>query len=148
ADLGVVSVARDVDEARIETMERIAPCQDANGAALVEIDDAADDADQVLHARLKQLVSRVGFQNVQYGFTVVPRGVQSEVLDHSLDFAPQHRNVTRATEVRTRGPQTEEAVLANDPALRVEPFDADVIEILSPMNGCDGVRLRDDEHLA
>ena len=71
AHFGVVAIARDVDQARIETVIGVAADEQAHGAALVQVDYAAGDADQVIDAGLEELVARIGLQDVQYGLAVV-----------------------------------------------------------------------------
>ena len=96
ADLGVVAVARDVDEERIKTLEGIAAHEQPHRAAFVQVDDAAGDADQILHRRLEELIARIRFEHVHYGLGVVTLRIKAEVTDNALDLLAQHRNLARA----------------------------------------------------
>ncbi len=146
--LGVVAVARHVDEAGIKAVERIAAHQNAHRAPLIQVDDSAHDADQVLHIGLEQLVARIGFQHIQHGLAVVAVRVETEVLDDPLDFAAQDRNVARTAIVRTRSPQSQKPMLARHAAAAVEGLDADVVEILGAVHRCDRVGFRDVQQSA
>src|SRR5262249_5626196 len=136
------------DQTRVEPVERVAPRKQADRAPLVEIDDSANDSDEVFNVRLEQLIARVGLEHVEYGLAVVSGRVESEILDDSRDFPAQHGNVTGTAVVGARRPQPEKAVLADDAALRVESLETDVVEILAPVHGCGRVGFGDDEHFA
>ena len=79
AYLRVVAIARDVDEAGVEAAEGIAPHEEAHLLALVEIDDAANDAHQVRDRGLEELIARIGLEHVQHRFAVVARRRDTEV---------------------------------------------------------------------
>ena len=115
--------------------------------ALVEVDDAAHDPDQVRHRRLEQLVAREGLERVHQRLVVVARRLEPEMSDDALDLVPQHRNLARALAVGRRSPQADEAALAGHPAARVEGLDADVVEVGRAVDGRDRVRLGDDQRL-
>src|SRR6185437_4243771 len=116
AHLRVVTVARHVHQAGVEALIGIAPRQQAHRAALVEIDDTSGDADQVLDARLKELIPRVGLEHVEDGLAVVAVRIETEILDYAIDLAPQHRDVARTAVIGGRSPEPQEPVLADDPA--------------------------------
>ena len=103
--LRAVAIARHVDQHGIETMERVAAREHAHRAALIEIDDSAHDADEVLDVRLEQLLARIGLEDVQDRLAVVAVGVEVEELDDSLDLAPQNGNVAGTAVVRAGSPQ-------------------------------------------
>ncbi len=145
ARLGVVPVARDVDEAGVEAAERVAPYEQAQLLAFVQIDDAANDRDEIVDARLKQLVARKGFQDVQHGLGVVTLRAEPELVEDLAHLVAQHRNFARALAVRARSPKAQEAVLAIHRAARVEGLEAHVVEIAAAMHGRNGIRLGDDE---
>src|ERR1700683_2421808 len=143
----VVAVARHVHQARVEALIGIAPYQQAHRAPLVQVDDAADDADQIGETRLEQLVARIGLEHVEHGLAVVAGRIETEVLDDALDLAAQHRDVARAAVVGGRSPQADEAVLAIDAAAAVKGLHADVVEQLAAMHRGGGVGLGDDQQL-
>src|SRR6185312_7946125 len=119
-DFSAVAIARNVDEAGIEPVERVAASEQAHGAPLVEIDDSAHDADEVVHVRLEQLVSWISLEDVEHRFAIVAVRIEPEVLDDSLDLAAQDGNVARTAVVDARSPQSQEPMLAGDAAAAVE----------------------------
>ena len=76
--LGVVAVTGHVDEAGVEAAEHVAAHEEADLRALVEVHDAAHDADEVRDRRLEQFVTRESFQRVNERLVVVARGLQPE----------------------------------------------------------------------
>ncbi len=125
----------------------VAADQHAYVAALVEIDDAAGDTDEVVDGCLEKFVPGIRLEHVHDGLAVMTLRIEAEVLDDALDFAPQYGNVPRASVVGRGGPQAEETMLAGDSPLGVEGLDADVIEVLGAMNAGGGIGLRKDEQL-
>jgi len=132
---GVVPIARDINEARIKTMIGIAADEHAHSAALVQVDYAPSDANQVIDARLEELVARVGFQDIEYRLAVVARRVETEVFDDAIDLAPQNGDIAWRAMVGSGGPQAQKAVFTVDFAAIVKGFDADVVEVLTAMYG-------------
>src|SRR5262249_4700191 len=86
-------------------------------------------------------------QHREHRLAIVACGIEPEMLDDALDLAAQYRNIARAAEVGSGGPQAEEAMLAVDAAAGVEGLDADVIEQRGAMNGRGRVRLGADQQL-
>ena len=148
AHLSAVAIARYVDEERIEALKRIAPGEEAHGAPLVQVDDAARNADQILHRRLEEFVAGIGFEHVQHGFGVVALRVESKVADHALDLLAQHRDFARAELIGGRRPQAEKAMFAGHFAARAEALHADIVEIGRAMHARHGIGFRQDEELA
>ena len=99
ARLRVVTVARHVHEARVEAAERVAAHEQANLRPLVEVDDAAQDADEVGNRRLEQFVARERLQSVDERLVVVARGIQPEVVDDALHLVAQDRDLVGAPAV-------------------------------------------------
>src|SRR5690606_5420552 len=126
ANLRVVAIARHVDERRIEAAEDIASQEHAHAPPLVQVDDAARDANQVGDAGLEQLVARIGLENVHEGLRVVARRVEVEMIDDAPNLLREERNFTRAAMIDPRGEQPQEALLARHASRSVERLDADV----------------------
>ncbi len=145
---GAVAVTGNVDEARIKTMVRVATRQYAHRPAFVEVDDPTRNADQVIDARLKQLVPRIRLEHIEDGLAVVPVRIEAEVLDDFFHFAAQDWNVTRTSVVSARSPQSEKPVFTADSAAIVESLDADIVQVFAAMHGRDGVGLRNDQKFA
>jgi hypothetical protein len=64
AQLGRVGLARRVDEADDEALERIAPDEEPESLPLAQVQDAGRRAQEVVLARLEQLVARIGGEDV------------------------------------------------------------------------------------
>ena len=92
AHLGVVAIARHVDQAGIEAPVGVAAREQAHASAFVEIDDAAHAGDQLRGRHLEQFVAREVLDDVHHGLGVVALRRQVEVLDHRVELAPQQRN--------------------------------------------------------
>ncbi len=144
-DLGVVALARHVDEAGDEAREGVAAQEQAERLALVQVQDLLHDLEQLVVAGLQQLVARIGLEDVDQRLARVAGGRQAGALDQPRDLVPEQRDLARIAIVGGRGEQAEEAVLAQDLALGVEPADAEVVEIDRPVHGRAGVGLGDHQ---
>ena len=147
AQLGRVVLARRVDEAGKEALERIAPHEQAEALALAEMQDSHRRAQQLVLGDLEQLVARIVLEDVDQRLAGVTARRQPCARDDVGDLAPQQRNVRRLCAVRGRREQAEEAILAADFSLRVEALDRDVVEIAGPVHGRARRRLGHDEQL-
>ncbi len=144
-DLGVVALARHVDEARHEPGERVAPEEQADLLPLLQVQDLLRDLEQLLFRHLEQLVARIRLENVGQRLARVPGRRQVGALHHALDLVPEQRDVARIAVVRGRGEQAEEAVLADHLALGVEPLDPDEVQVHRAVHGRARVRLGDHQ---
>src|ERR1700730_18255207 len=75
-------------------------------------------------------------------------GGQREVFHHLRHFVPQHGNFAWVAAVGRRSPQAQESLLADQAALGVEMFDADIVEVSGPVNGRYQIRLGDEKDVA
>ena len=141
AHLGVVAVARHEHQAGVEALVAVTPHEQTHAAALVEVDDAADDRDELGGRCLEQFVARKGLDHVDHGLGVVALRGQAEVRDDRIELAPEQRDLGRRLVIGARSPQSEKAMLAGDVALRVEGLDAHVVEIAAAMHRRGCVRL-------
>ena len=144
-DLGVVSLARHVDQARDEPGERIAAQEQPDLLPLLQMQDFLRDLEQLVLRHLEQLVARIGLEDVGERLGRVPGGRQVGARHHRGHLVPKQGNVARIAVVGRRGEQAEEAVLAHHPALGVETLDADEIQIDRAMHRRAGVRLGDHQ---
>ncbi len=135
AHFGVVPIARHVDQTRPEAVIRITPHQQPHRSTLVKVDHSPCDTDQIVDARLEELIARVGLEYVDHGLAVVAGGVQAKMLDHALDLAAQNRDVARAAVISGGCPQAEEAMLAAHAPAIVEVLHPDIVEIFGAMHG-------------
>ncbi len=144
AGLRVVAVARHIQQAGKEALVRVAAREQAHAAALVQVDDAAAGAQQLLHARLEQFVARMTLEHVHQRLAVVAHRRHADLVDHALHLVPQQRDLPRAGAVGGGGEQADEAALADDFAASIERLDGDVVEIGGAVHGRHGVRLGHD----
>src|SRR5690606_33858482 len=111
------------------------------------IDHAAHDADQIAHARLEELIARVGLDYVHRGFGVVAGGIQAEMSDDAVDLVRKQRDFARTAVVHRRSEQAEEAPFAAHAPRSVERLHSYVIEIRGAMHGRYRVCFGDDQQL-
>ncbi len=148
ADLSIVFFARHVDQAGIESAERIAPQQHADARALLQAEYSRDDAVQLGDARLEQFVARKGFENVLQRLAVMAVRSQCEVRHHLRHLVTQHGDLARIAAVGGGSPQSQESLLADQTALGVEMLDPDVIKVAGAVNGGLEVGLGDEHDVA
>ncbi len=143
--LRVVAIARHVDHRGVETTESIAAEEHPDALALVQIHDAAHDADQFADVRLEKLVAWIGFEHVHDGLGVMTRRIEAEMIDDAFDLVTQQRDLARTAVVDGRGEQTQKTPLSADASRLVERLEADVVEVRRAMYGGDRVCLCDRE---
>ena len=144
-EVGVVALARDVDQARDEPGEGVAAQEQADGLALVQVQDLLHGLEQLVVVGLEQFVPRVGLEDVGERLARVAGRRQLGALEHPRHLVAEQRDLARIAIVGGRGEQAEEAVLADHLALGVEAADPDVVEIDRPVHGRARVRLGDRE---
>jgi hypothetical protein len=142
-----VAVARHVHHARAEAAKGIVAHQQAHRTPFVQVDDGTHDADQLRHARLEQLVARIGLEHVDDGLGVMALRRETEMRHHLLDLAPQQRHLARRTVIRRGRPQTEKAMLAGHAAGAVEFLHADVVEVGAAVHRRQRGSLRQDQRM-
>ena len=147
AQLRRVVLARRVDEAHEETLEGIAPHEQPEPLPLAEVQDAHRRAQQLVLARLEQLVARIARENVEQRLAGVAAGRDPRPGNDVGRLAAQEWNIRRTGAVRGRGIQTEEAMLAAHIARCVEAFDADIIQIAGAVHGRARIGLGDDQEV-
>ena len=134
-DLGVVALARNIDENRDETLERIVAHEHANPPALLDAENAEADLEQRVRIDLEQLVARIGFEDVLQGLVVMPVGREARALEHALHLAAQQRNFERAAVIGGRGEEADEAAFANHPAGGLEQLETDDVHRHAAVHG-------------
>jgi hypothetical protein len=132
---------RQVDEAGEEPLEAVAAHPQPQPLAVLQLQDRDGVAVQVVDLGLQQLVARVAVQDVDehLRLVVVPR--VGGALQHRAHLPPHDRDVEQRLLGDVLRVQPEEAALAGGPALRVEPPDADVVEVAPALHGRPGVGL-------
>jgi hypothetical protein len=143
--IGVVAVARQVDEGRDEPVELVAAHEQADARALLQPENAARHVAQGLGIHLKQLVAREILQHVEQPLAGMARLAEAAVGDDIRDLAPHQRDLARRAGVGGRREQPDHPELAAQRAVGVELLDADVVHGGAAMHGRERVGLGDDE---
>jgi hypothetical protein len=145
--VGVVALARQVDEARIEAAVEVAAHEDAGLAPVAEAQHAERGFEERVLVDLQQLVARVVLQHREQVLVHVARRAESRALDHARDLAPEQRHLVGIGMVGRRGVKADEAALPHDLAGVVELLQADVVEVARAVHRGARVRLREHEQL-
>ena len=141
----VHAVAREQDEAVGEPPERVAAKEQPHPLALAERQDPHRDGVQLRRPGLEQRVAGIRFEDLDERLCVVAVERKSRGQQHALDLALEQRDLLCALAVRGARVQAEETPLAGDIALRVEPLDADVVEVRIAVDRRARVRLGEHE---
>ena len=118
AQVAVVALARHVDEAGDEALERVAAHEQRDALALLQIEDADRGVEQLVLADLEQLVAREGVEDVRaapcrHGWS----GDSPARATMWRTLRPQQRDRARAAAVGERGEQAEEQAHPDDLAV-------------------------------
>src|SRR5918994_6195582 len=129
ADVSVVPVPREVDEAGQIAAVDVAADEQPQLTALLEMHDRERRRQELLGRRLEQLVTRIRLEHLHEVLARVPGGGEPALFEHLLHPAPQDGNPYHALGVGRRGEQAEEPALADDLAGFVERLHPDVVEV-------------------
>ena len=102
SELSRVVLARSVNQARDEALERIATHKEPKTLPIAEMKNSGRDPQQLLFGRLEQLIARIRIKNVDQRFFGVPAGRQMRAPDHVRRLVPQERDVGRLRAIRCR----------------------------------------------
>ena len=94
---------------------------------------------------LEQLVARIGLQHVDQRLAGMAVGIEAGAREHGVDLAAQIRDGAGRARIGGRGEQADDAELADQPAVRVEALDADVVHVDAPVHARAHGRLGDDQ---
>ena len=147
ADFGVGTVARQIDQARIETSVLVATYKQTRTWTLAQRQDAGRYPRQLVVAALKQLIAGQQFQHMTQGLARMRIAAQAGTLHDRLDLAPHQRHVLRARHVGVGREQAEEALLDDRYAGRVKLQYADVVHVARPMHAGARVCLGQDDRV-
>ena len=142
----VVAVARHIDEDRDEAVEAVPPRQHAHPRPLVELQDVEREAVERVFVDLKQLVARIGFQHVDQRLAGMARRFETGAADDVVDLAAQVGNGAGRARIGGGREQAAEAALADQLAIGIEAFDADIVEVHAPVHARAHRRLGDNKH--
>jgi hypothetical protein len=90
-NVGVVSVARNVDQAGEEALVGVAPHEEPDALALLEVQYPHRHLEQLLLGDLEQLVARVGFEDLHQVFLVVASLREARPLQDVVCLAADER---------------------------------------------------------
>ena len=141
AQRGVVAVARHVDEAGGEALERVLAHEQGQPLPLLQVQNADRDVQQLRHLDLEQLVARVGLQDVQKRLAVMALRVEAGQFHHLRDLAAEVGDLARAAVVGDRGEEAGDQPLADDPPLGVEALDEEGVHRHRAVHGGGAVAL-------
>ena len=145
AHVGVETLARNVDQRRIEAAITVAAQEQAAAHSLLQTQDAHRGAEQFFLAGLEQFLARQGFQDMAQGLATVAGGRKTGLLHHVF-MAPAHqRDFPRAAVVGAGGVQANEALLGDRVALGVELQHADVVHVARTVHAGTAVGLGQDQ---
>ncbi len=146
-DAGGVAVARQVDQRGEVAPVLVLAQEQPQPAALLEVEHAGGDLQQLVGRSLEDLVPGEGLQDLQQVAAVVALGGEAGVDDDVLDLAADDRDAADRLGVGGGREQAEEAALADDHAVGVELLHADVVEVGRAVHGRPAVGLGEDEQL-
>ena len=133
-DFGVVTIARDVGQYRIEAAVTIVTHEQAAAHALLQTENAAGKAIQFLLVGLEQFVARQGFENMPQRLAAVAVRLQAGFRHHVIVTFAHQRNLPRPAGVSAGGVQTNEALFADCAAVGIETQHADIVHVTRAMH--------------
>ena len=145
AHLGVVAVARRIEQHRHESVVAVDARKHAHARAELEVEEALAPFLQLLDADLEQLVAGEGVEDVEQRLAVVAGGRIARCRDHAVDLVAQQRDLRRRAHVGLGCEEAHEANLAFDAAVGAIGLDADVVHVTAPVHAGHHVGLGDDE---
>ena len=140
ADVGVVAVARQVDQHRDVAPVGVAADEHPDLAALAGVHRGLGHRRELVHRGVEQLVPRVGLEGVHQRLAGVAAQVEADPLEHRVGLLAQQRDPGQRLGVGGAGVEPEEPALADDLAV-LERLHADVVEVRRAVHGRPGVRL-------
>jgi hypothetical protein len=145
AQLGVVALARHIDEAGGEAAEGVAAHEQRDTLPLLQIEDAERGVVELVVRDLQELVARICVENVQQRLGVMALGREARALQRPADLAAKQRNRSWIAAVGERGEETHEEPLAHHAAVQSEQAHADRVHMRRAVHGGALVRLGDRE---
>ena len=143
ARVGVVVLARQENQARVEAPVDVAPDEDAHLAAIAEAQYAERRLQQRVLVDLEELVPRVLLQHGEEVLVHVAVRPEAGALHHARDALAQQRHLARVGVVSRGRIEPDETALADHLAGGVEALHADVVEVAGPMDGRARIRAAD-----
>ncbi len=135
--LRLVDFARNVQQHRDETVERIVAREQLDARPVGQVQNAAGDAQQVLFGHLEQFVARIGFKDVFQPLFIIAAGRQAKRLgglEDAFGLAADQRHFEGRAVIGFGSEQADEADLAGRLAVGAVPLDADIVHVDAAMD--------------
>ena len=110
----VEPLPRDIDEARYEPLERIAPHKQRNPLPFLQMQDAHADLVEIILTDLQQLIARISLKDMGQRLAIMAGGREAGPGENVLHLAPQQRDLPGAAAVGGGGQQPDEEPFANN----------------------------------
>ncbi len=107
--------------------------------------DPAGDLEDLVLVALKELVARIGLQDVAELLVAVAVGRLLGALDDTAHLPPDERHGRRERVIGRGGEEADEPGLAHDRAVEAEALHADVVHVHAPVHPRHHVRLGHDQ---
>ena len=144
-DFGVVTIARNIGQYRVEAAVAVVTQEQTAAHALLQTQNTGRQLIQLGLCRLEQFVARQFFQNMAQRFAAVPGRMQAGGLHHVFVTFAHQRDFPRPARVGAGGVQTDETLLGDGATVGVETEHADVVHIARAVHGCAGVCFGQDQ---
>ncbi len=148
AQLGIIGLARDIDDGGDEAVELVAAQENARARPANQVQRAAQHGRQRLGGGLEQLIARPGLDQVHQRLGIVPARTRTGIGDDLGRPLAHQRNGARGLVIGLGREQAEEARLTVHAAAFVIMLDADIVGGHAPVHPADHGRLRDDDRFA
>ncbi|MNE44571.1 hypothetical protein D3C80_1388030 [compost metagenome] len=146
-DQGVVLFARYEHDDRHKTIKAVNTRQNAHARPVDEVHDLFAETDYHIIFDLEQIITRIGFQRVLQNAAGVAVEIEAEMAFHCGGLGAQEWDLLDRACIGRGREQADDTQFADDIAICIKTFDADVIHIRTPMyNGFD-VGFGDDQEI-
>ena len=127
--MSIQQISRQVDEAVEKQTITAAPQEHARHAPFVDMRNRRGGFEQLVGIALKQLIARIGRQNLCQRLVIETAGDVPGAFEHLGDPQAYDGNRGRLRRVNGRCVKAEKSVLAGDVTGGIEELDADVVRI-------------------
>ncbi|MND23606.1 hypothetical protein D3C80_140120 [compost metagenome] len=145
--IGIIFLTRNEDDGRNEAVETVDTRKHAHAWPVAQFHDLLDEADQKIRFDLEEIVARVGFQRVLQDAAGVAVRIEAEMPFDFRDLGAQQGYLFDRARVGGGGEEADDAQFADDIAVLVEAFDADIIHIGAAVHDGFHIGLGDDEEI-
>ena len=135
AHVGVVAIAREVDEHGCVPSIVVGAHEDLHLPSLIKMDDRGRELDELIGVHREELIAREGLDQLAQITSSMRIRRDFHRVEHPQIPRPQHRNGGDALGIRGSCVQAKESTLADHCARRVKELDAHVVEVAGAMHG-------------